>query len=150
MVTIRPTHYAEILSYPAAQGLLSEYSEECSIPEIGSISPQGALYEAMQSSGLMKTFGAFEGDDLVGFATILIYVLPHYGQKVATVESIFVKKSSRGKVGRKLMEEIEAQAKSAGCKVIMYSARASTRLERLLLSLKCYANTNSIFTRKLQ
>src|SRR5207302_758034 len=89
-VEIRPISYTEILD---AAALLAEYSAECSIPEIGTPNPQREMYAKMESCGLMHSFGAFEGDDLVGFATILVCVLPHYGKKIATVESLFLAKA---------------------------------------------------------
>lgn len=108
------------------------------------------MYEAMEATGLMQTFGSYEGNELVGFATILIYVLPHYGRQIATVESLFVAKKYRvGSTGRELMKNIEEYAREKKCKVILYSAPTGSRLERLLNALRPYRRTNSIFLRSL-
>ena len=149
-MTIKPISYAEILDSPESERLLKEYSAECSIPEIGPTSPQRKMYDSMESTGMMHSFGAFEGEKLVGFATILAFVLPHYGKKVATVESLFVAKAHRnGRVGLMLMDEIEASAKSIECSVMLYNARAESRLERFLSALSKYKRTNSVFLKQL-
>lgn len=149
-MTIKPVSYAEILDSPEAEGLLAEYSAECSIPEIGPTCPQRQIYTAMEATGMMHSFGAFEGSKLIGFATILAFVLPHYGKKVATVESLFVAKAHRnGRIGLMLMDEIETIAKRMECSVILYNARAGSRLERFLGALSKYQRTNSVFLKAL-
>ncbi|HZW05396.1 MAG TPA: GNAT family N-acetyltransferase [Candidatus Nitrosotalea sp.] len=146
VLEIRTVGFVEILDAPNADTLLAEYAAECSIPEIGTISPQRETYARMESSGLMHSFGAFEGNDLVGFATVLVCVLPHYGKRIATVESLFLASSHRsGGYGRRLMSEIEAWAKQAQCVAMLYNARAGSRLERLLASIPKYQRTNSVF-----
>lgn len=147
MIAIRPVPCAEILRHAE---LLREYAAECSIPEIGQIQPQAAMYEAMERSGLMRTFAAYCGDELAGIASILLYVLPHYGEKVASLESIFVARRHRSKaIGRELMKTVENCARAEGCKAILYSAPAESRLERLLSLLRGYRRTNAVFTRRL-
>lgn len=128
----------------AAPELLEHYAAECSIPLIGPINPQPAMYEALERAGILKCFGFFEGKTLVGFATVLTTVLPHYGKKVATVESIFAKRG-----GKDLMHAIDVYAKEAGCVAVFYSAPVGGRLERLLSAKKNWTHTNAIFCRSL-
>ncbi len=147
---IRPLRYTAILESPKASQLLSEYSEECSIPEIGHTNPQADLYEKMESSGLMRCFGIFWEDSLVGFAATLFYVLPHYGRKIASIESLFLEKSHRsGGAGVILMKKLEEEAKSSGCVAVLYSAPTGSKLEKLLSIQKNCRRTNAVFTRKL-
>jgi GNAT superfamily N-acetyltransferase len=144
---IRAVSYAEILAHP---DLIAEYAAECSIPEIGQVNPQAEMYAAMEHSGMMQAFGAFHAEQLVGFATILKYVIPHYNCKAATVESLFVAKEFRGtSAGISLMKAIEKHAKESDCQVISYSAPTGSQLEKLLTRLRLYKRTNSIFLRKL-
>lgn len=131
--------------------MFAEYAKESSIPEIGEINPQAQLYAAMEASGMLRIFGAYVEDVLVGFATILLYVLPHYGKKIATVESLFLMQSQRKTgLGKGLMDEIERCAKEHDCVAILYSAPFGSQLERLLDISRPYRQTNSIFTRRLQ
>lgn len=146
VLEIRQISYVDILDSPQAATLLKEYSAECSIPEIGSPDPQRETYGRMEASGLMHSFGFFEGTLLVGFATILVFVLPHYGKKIANMESFFLAQSHRsGSAGMALMAELEARVKQMQCAVMLYNARADSRLERLLSLSPKYKRTNSVF-----
>lgn len=143
VLEIRRISYVDVLDSPA---LLAEYGAECSIPEIGTPDPQRETYARMEATGLMHSFGMFDGADLVGFAAILVFVLPHYGKQIANVESLFIAKSHRrGFVGTKFLRHIEAWAEKNKCPNVLYNARAGSRLEKLLFSLKRYQRTNSVF-----
>lgn len=142
-IEIRRISYAEILDDPRSAALLAEYSAECSIPEIGIPNPQRETYEHMEKSGLMQSFGVFAEEGLVGFATILLFVLPHYGRKIANVESLFVTKEHRP--GRYLLDHIEAHAKAESCCGVLYNARRGSQLEKLLSLIPKYKRTNSVF-----
>ncbi len=150
MTEIRRIPSLEIFAAPNAQGLMNEYASECSIPEIGKINPQADMYAAMEKAGLLHIFGVFREGELIGFAALLIYVLPHYGCKIATAESIFVKKQYRSGVGAELMETIERYAREQGCVSILYSAPIGSRFETLLSLKDHYRRTSSVFCRILR
>ena len=148
---IRHVSYSGILEADSSAQLIAEYSAECSIPEIGTPNPQKALYDRMESSGFMDCLGVFDHNVLVGFATILFYVLPHYGKKIASVESLFVAQSHRRNgTGSQLMQSIEQAATANGCVIVLYSAPTGGQLERVLGARKNCRRTNSVFTRNLQ
>lgn len=148
LLTIKPVGVGDILE---ATDLITEYTAECSIPAIGKIDPNHEIYESLERSGVFKCFGVFDGEMLVGFATILTMVFPHYGSKVATVESLFVAAASRKSVaGTELLEVLEGYAKFQGCVAILYSAPAGGRLEKLLSVKKNCQRTNTVFCRSLQ
>jgi GNAT superfamily N-acetyltransferase len=149
MCLIRPVKYIEILGAANASELLAEYAAESAIPEIGPTCPQALMYAAMENSGMFHAFGAFRVKLLVGFAAILTYTLPHYGRKIATVESLFVSKEHRGNYGRGLMNALEKYAREDGCAVVLYSAPAGGQLEKVLSLRKSYRRTNSVFCRSL-
>jgi acetyltransferase (GNAT) family protein len=145
-LALRLISYADILDNDKTAELLKEYSEECSIPEIGRPNPQREIYASMEKSGLMYSFGVFDDDELVGFVTLLLFILPHYGKKIANVESLFLSKSHRnGSNGIWLMEKIEEWVKMMQCVGMLYNSRAGSRLESLLSSLPKYTHTNSVF-----
>jgi hypothetical protein len=148
---VRPVSYAEILNAPNAAELLKEYAGECSIPKIGQINPQAELYAQMEQSGRFQVFGAFDDDDLAGFAAVLVYLNPHYGKMIATVESLFLARNRRNsRTGNSLMNAIENYAKEKDCEAILYSARTGSQFEKLLTILMPYQRTNSVFLRRLQ
>lgn len=150
MIEVRSVKYSGILAASNWPDLEREYAIECSIPDIGPVDPQPEIYERMEATGLMQTFGAFEGERLVGFATVLGYMNPHYGKKIATVESLFLTRAERaGNGGRLLMGALEDHAQRMGCAAVLYSARAGSRLESLLTHLPLYQFTNTVFLRSL-
>lgn len=147
MAHVQLISYATVLE---ARELLAEYAAECSIPEIGPVNAQAAMYAAMEKAGIAVIFGAFWEGKLAGFASVLMTVLPHYGQRTATIESLFVAKAYRSKgLGPELMQMVETYAKEAGCKAILYSAPSGGKLERLLSKRKGMRQTNSVFCRAL-
>lgn len=144
---IRPIHFAEIL---AEKALLEEYAAECSIPELGPINPQAAMYEEREAVGMAQMFGAYRDGKMVGFASLLTTILPHYGCKAATLESLFISSDARASgAGSMMMAVIEGFAKQAGCVAILYSAPAGGQLERLLSLKSAYSCTSAIFCRRL-
>jgi GNAT superfamily N-acetyltransferase len=145
---IRRVSHSEILCAANAQELIDEYAAECSIPQIGKIDQQGETYAQLEAAGLMSCFGVFDGERLVGFASVLMSVLPHYGRKVATVESVFLAASHRaGGTGRALMDAIEEEAKQAECVAILYSAPAYSRFNYVLAALRAYSCTGLVYCR---
>ena len=130
MVKIKPMSYTVVAAVPE---LLAEYIAECSIPELGRPEPNWQMYETMEQAGLLQVFGAYVEDDLVGFAAVLVMLSPHYGSKLASAESIFVRRKHRPQgAGVELMSAVEEYAQAAGCRALMYSAPAGSRLETLL------------------
>jgi hypothetical protein len=86
---------------------------------------------------------------MVGFATVLVSVLPHYGRMVATVESLFVSATERGMAGGKLLKAVEAYAGASGSVAILYSAPAGGEFEKFLAEREEYEWTNSVYCRRL-
>lgn len=148
MIVIEQVPVAEVV---ASKALISEYAKECSIAAIGEINPQAEAYTAMDQNGLLRAF-MVKGDDSlpIGFAIVLTPVLPHYGVRVATLESLFVTKDKRnGGAGRELMATVEQYAKEADCVGILYSSPAGSQFEKLLDASKEYQRTNAVFYRRL-
>lgn len=145
---IKPVKCADWLEIPEAQPMIAEYAEECSIPAIGKINPQGRAYAAMEDAGLMQSFVAYDGEGLAGFANVLTPVMPHYGVRVATSETLFIAK--RSGLGTDLMRAMEEYAKRVGCVGILVSAPTGGRFERYLDASKQYQRTNSVFFRSFR
>lgn len=147
MISIKPVSYVEWL---AEAILIAEYADECSIPAIGEINPKPETYATLENSGIMHSFAAFDGVRMIGFATVLSPIMPHYSKRVATIESLFVAKTSRASgAGRELMQTVERFVKDLGCVGILYSSPVGGKLERLLEASKAYQRTNAVFYRSL-
>lgn len=135
---------------PENYHFLRSYSDECSIPEIGQAIPDPVVYESLEGAGVQACFGAYSEDgDLVGLASVLTTVMPHYSKPVATVESLYVLPDFRNLFGTLLMAQIEEYAREKGCAAILYSAPTGGRFERLLDCKKAYRRTNAVFCRSL-
>jgi GNAT superfamily N-acetyltransferase len=149
-VSIKPVSYAELFAAPNFKDLVRQYDLECSLPQIGPIDPQPQMYAALEAAGAMQCFGAYQGDVLIGFASVLASVLPHYGRKVASIESLFVAKSHRMTgAGTSLMLAVESFAAAFGCVGIGYSAPVGSQLERVLIRRGQYKRTHSVFYMRL-
>lgn len=148
---IRPARYSEILDAPNAQELLNAYAAECSIPEIGTASAKSETYALLEASGKLHCLGVYSEELLVGFASILIAEFPHYdGQRVATIESIFVDKYYRsGGLGKCLLLAIEQFADEHGCSVVLYTTPEGSRFDALLRNSSEYRHTNNVYCRSL-
>lgn len=146
-LSIQLSSYVRLLEETA---LLQEYAAECSIPEIGTPQPSSQVYEALERAGVLQCFAAFHVEHIVGFATVLLPIMPHYSKRVATVESIFITESARKSgIGMELMNAVEEFAKDAGCAAILWSAPTGGKLERVLRADRHYRNSNAVFVRNL-
>jgi hypothetical protein len=148
---ILPITYAEILNSPNAPELLEEYSAECALEELGAINPKAETYAAMERTGNFQCFGAYEEHRLVGFASALVYVVPHYDKRIATVESLFVARVCSGWIGGKLLAAIADYGRKRDCEVVLYSAPVRSRLARMLFSHEPeYRNCSHVFIQRLR
>lgn len=143
---IKPVSYSTILDDPNWPVLLSEYAAECSLPELGEPNPQRDLYELLEKSGGFQAFGVYDRETLIGFACVLIYVLPHYGTKIAASESLFIRQGYPSPLtGLNLMAYIEDYAKQNGCLDFLYSAPIGNRFDRLLKAIDRTRHTNNTY-----
>lgn len=148
---IYPISFEYILNHPEGKRLLEEYAKECAQPELGETCPQPSIYEAMEKSEALRVFGVFHGDRLIGFAALLLYVLPHYGKKITTTESIFVAAAERNTgAGTKLLQFIEHYAEQNDCAAVLYTAPAGSQFSRVLAAQSRYRHSNNVFIHKLR
>jgi GNAT superfamily N-acetyltransferase len=151
MPLIRAISYRDILEAPNAAALLDEYTAECSLPELGPTCPQSHLYEAMERSGGLQAFGVYDSRTLIGFANVLSWVVPHYGTKIASTESIFLAGEYRKRgIGAGMLDFVEQYAKDNACKAFQYTAPVGSRFAKMLaMNVGRYRRTNSVFLRSL-
>jgi GNAT superfamily N-acetyltransferase len=151
-IVIRPVSYAEILSAPNAQELFSEYESECALPELSPICPQADLYEAMEKGGGMQAFGVYEGEKLIGFMTVLVWIVPHYGKRIASTADFFLADAFRIKgIWPKMMATIKEYAKSKGCVSLQCTAPVGSRFDLLMgLNKNRCRKTNHVYLWKIE
>ncbi len=146
-MTIRPVSYSEILNADNAEELVREYKEECVVHHG---EPQAEMYAGLEASGKLKCFGLFYANILVGFVSLLIGELPHHGNRLAAIESIFVLKGYReGGAADMLIEAAETCAGIAGCMALVATARKGSAFDLMLYRKPNWDLTHSQHTRML-
>ena len=149
MITVCTGSYLNVLDSPQSEALLAEYAAESSIAGIGPVNPSREIYAMLEEKGALQCFIARRDEQIVGFGTVLVSIVPHYSRKAATIESLFVPSACRRfGIGGRLMQAIERFAHDSGCAGILYSAPAGGKLERVLDSHKAYQRTNTVFFRR--
>lgn len=143
-VVLRKTRAEEILNSKYA-GLIEEYAKESSVKGMPSIFPQLSMYRQLEQNGTFYCIGAYLEDTLIGFVSILTTIVPHYGARVSTIESIFVgKKYRKTGAGTLLRLAAERYAKSQGSLGVLTCAPLHSKYSKLLPK-SGYAHTNEVF-----
>jgi GNAT superfamily N-acetyltransferase len=125
--------------------LRDEYSKECSIAGLPPIAERFEVYKRMEDVGFFHLFGAYSDDELVGFVSVIISIIPHYGVAVVVAESLFLSKDFRATtLGRSLINAAEDCAKDAGSPGLLFSAPTGGKLSKLLPNIG-YRETNVTF-----
>ena len=146
-IDIRRCAFADIEHAPNLTKLMDEYGAESAMIALGPQRPQFPTYRLMEEIGTSHSFGAFQGEDLVGFIIILVAVLPHFGLRVASTESFFVTCSARkGGTGLRLLRQAEEFAKELGAVGFFVSAPIGSRLESVMPKAG-YSEASKIFFR---
>lgn len=144
---IRPCTAAEILSRTA---LIAEYADECAINGMPLPDPSPELYERLENTGLMQCFGVYDGAVLVGFATVITNIVPHYNKVTAITESIFVAKAYRkGGAGLRLIGAVTEYARQRKAVGLLISAPIKGQLSAVLERMH-YRLTNEVYFKCLQ
>lgn len=146
---IKQVTLKQLTDDPKFAGLIEEYADESSIADMPRPDYQFSMYRQMEIVGHLHLLGAYVDGELVGFLTMVVTVVPHYGKRVATTESYFVKQSHRsGGPGLDLLRAAEWLAKALGAVGIMVSAPHGGKLAKVMPRAK-YKHTNEIFFKEL-
>lgn len=147
MIEIKRIPVEEFIS---ASELHAEYSDECSMLEIGIARPNESLYRRLDASGALRCFGAYLDDKLIGYANLLVYELLHYIETIGTVESLFVAKDHRAtSAWTALKLAVKEHGRNAGCVVVLVTCPVGGALEKVLDASKDSVRTNSVFMWRL-
>lgn len=145
MIDVRRITFGELESDPNFRWLIEAYAEESQIAGLPPANCQSELYRQMEATGAFHVLAAYQNGELAGFLNFLVTVLPHYGAKVATTESIFVAREFRRTgAGVRLIREMEKICAELGAVGVLVSAPSGGRLAEVMPGLK-YRETNQIF-----
>jgi len=150
MNTIRKIPVTDILDDSRFSDMVREYASEAKAVEMPDPNPDRGAYRAMDRFGVLHSFGAYAGGQLVGFICVLISKLPHYGVLVATIESFYVVPESRkGGTAQRLMAAVEDLAHEQGCACVLVTAPKGGRLARAMGSMG-YRMSHEVFVKEMR
>ena len=148
MVDVRQRSIRELFSMPEFIGLRDEYMAECALAGMRHSLPRLEYYGMLEDAGVLTVYCAFHGGRLVGFVTLVVAPIAHYGVPMMATESIFVGSEHRKTgAGLALLRAAEEHAKNKGIHIMQVSAPLGGRFERVM-SRQGYECTNVIFTKR--
>lgn len=149
-VVVRPCTYSDVEAAPAFGVMLDEYGDESSVTASWRPVPQGDTYRALEAAGVLHVLGAFDGDVLVGFLSILVTVLPHFGRRAAVTESFFVAPVARKTgAGLALLHKAETLAASLGAEGLLVSTPIDGALDHVMACSSSYRPSNRVYFKEL-
>ena len=149
MTEIRKSSIAEHFAEPNIAELWELYAEEAKIKGLPQHNPQRHMYDTLEQMNLLHIWGAYDEGRLIGFAVLLVNMVPHYGLPIGTLESFFVHRYYRkGGTAKRLLTAAEAKAKELGAFGMFISAPTGGRLEKAM-PLFGYRHTNTTFLKDL-
>jgi GNAT superfamily N-acetyltransferase len=143
---IKPVSVLDIFNDANYPTLLQAYAEECTEPDSN---PQQTVYVAMEQTGVLRCFAAYSNDTLIGFVSVLVSAMPHNGQRMAVVESLFVAPDYRSTgAGEKLIAAVEEFTAESGCARLTFLPRTGSKLDKVLSRRAGYSLTHLQYTRR--
>jgi len=151
VLEIKKSSISELKNASNIQELLEEYATESAHKNMPRPDVKAEVYLALEATGILHTFISKENNNIIGYITFLITVLPHYGVPMAVTESFFVRKIDRKTgAGLRLLSAAEDYAKNAGAFGILVSAPYDGVLSKILHHSTEYSPSNVIFFRSFK
>lgn len=149
-LAIEEVSISTIENSPGIDALLAEYAAECAIDGMPPPTAKWHTYRTLQMAGVLYAFGAFAGEELIGFIFVLTSHLPHYATAPAAVsESFFVARAHRKSgAGLKLLRIAEETARKAGAPGLIVAAPFEGDLYKVLPRMG-YAEVSRAFFKKV-
>lgn len=133
MVEIREIQFTEYMAY-GIEKLGREHAHEVE-PGLSRNGIQLAedVYRTLEANGALITFGAFEGEELVGYSVAILGPHLHYGFTYAHHDMLYLDPAYRkGGLGLQLIQATEAEAKARGARCATWHAKPGSALQKIL------------------
>lgn len=148
---IRHCSADEFLAIRNVGEVIAQYAAESKLEGMPEPHPNYGMYRILEASGLMTVLVSTNGEgDLEGFAVVLVSMLPHYGELVASIESFYVVPEARQKgLGNTLTKAVEVAAKEKGAVALILTAAIGSPLEQVLKAKKRFRHSHNVFLKAL-
>jgi hypothetical protein len=115
--------------------LRRHYDEVALNKDICQLEPDWAKLEQLERAGALVACGAWQGEELVGYASSIVTTLMHYASVVVCQNhALFVDPSHRGaRVFRDMRAWTKAEAARRGAKLVLWHAKQGSPLDRILV-----------------
>src|ERR1700723_3378204 len=136
-LVIRPCTISDLENAENFPDLIEEYAKESAIHGLPHPNAKMSLYKQIETAGAIYPFAAYLRGALIGFATVLMSIIPHYGIGIAVTESLYVAEEHRKTgAGIKLINTAKGCAKHHGSPGILICAPTGGVLAELLAKSK--------------
>ena len=141
MLAIRSleAHECEALTPQLSDILIDAIDSGASVSFLGPLSRAGAdAFWAIVADGVAQgervLFGAFDGDDLVGTAQLVVDTPPNQPHRADVAKVLVHRRARKRGVGRHLMEALEVGARARGKTLLTLDSLTGSDAERLYLA----------------
>lgn len=146
---LKAISFSDLFDHPLFADLCIEYAQESGNADLGVAVPNSARYLMLEEQGLAVCVGAFEGEDMIGFAAMILSEHPHYSATIVVCDALFIKKEQRkGPAGLRLISKVKEMAKEHGAVGVYFSAPEGSRLSKLFARL--FTPTDRVYWAKTE
>ncbi len=129
--------YGTLVSMTGWPALVREYIDETADAELPNPGPQDDRYLELEDRGELRTIAVVAGEELVGYAQLLVLPSQHHPFPVVSTDSLYLRKPWRkGRLGLDLLGAMRATAKREGAPGLTFMAPPGSRLDRICKALK--------------
>lgn len=131
MIDIRPI--LPTVEAPKVRSMLLEHWQETESDFKDEPQPNMEAYKVCEDAGLVVAFGAFDGDEMIGYAVAFVVPHMHHGFICAQHDLLFVKKEYRAsRTGLILKRRLEEACVAKGAVRIFWHAKPGSTFSKIL------------------
>ena len=149
---IKNIHIKELLDSEEAPELFKLYSDEAQSSTVSTpFNPNYEMYLQLEDMGILDACIILTEDNkIVGFATMLTTVMPHYSATASTIESIFIMKEYRGNNNFKnLLNRLIDTAKTKNSVNLFVSTPVVSSADKVMGRTKGFSKISHIYSMDL-
>lgn len=132
MIEIKHLSFEELFHACGFEELVNEYCTETANKAIGTPQMQVERYSLLDQAGTLHCIAAFDKNQVVGLAGLIVTDSQHYAFPIVGVDSFYLRKEWRkGATGLKLLREVKRTAFGLGSPGCTFMAPPDSELDKL-------------------